>query len=257
MDFDKPTRGGCVKIATYKIKKPGIFILIAILLIVFSLVIIRLVKSNTIERVVDRIKVKPLDKRIIVIDPGHGGIDGGTNFGDILEKDINLEVGLRLRDLLIKKGAEVVMTREIDDSLDDHIVGNGSRHREDLNTRARIINESKADLFISIHVNYSKNEKKLGPIVFYHESSEEDKNLAEHMQMYLNDISSYKKHDIHIRHDVMKGNYYIAGNTDIPGIIIEIGFLSNEFDRKALLDPLHQEEIIEQITKGIIDYLHK
>lgn len=213
-----------------------------------------MLRPKTIQRVVSTIKVKPLDNKIIVIDPGHGGIDGGTNKGDILEKNINLEVGLKLRDLLAKKGARVVMTREIDESLDDRIVGNGSRHREDLNTRARIINESKADLFLSIHVNYSKNEKRSGPIVLYQTDSEEGKFLAQHMQEYLNDISTYKKMDIVTKHNIMDGNYYIAANTSTPGILIEMGFLSNEIDRKLLLDSDHQKEIVEQITEGIISY---
>lgn len=224
------------------------------ILIIFIVLIAILLRPKTIQRVVSTIKVKPLDNIIIVIDPGHGGIDGGTNKGDILEKNINLEVGLKLRDLLMKKGARVVMTREIDKSLDDRIVGNGSRHREDLNTRVRIINESKADLFISIHVNYSKNEKKLGPIVLHHTNSEEGRFLADHMQEYLNDISTYKKMDIDTKHNIMDGNYYIAGNTTTPGILIEMGFLSNEIDRKLLLDPNHKNEIIEQITKGIVEY---
>ncbi len=225
-----------------------------IAIIIISIILIPILRPNAIQKVVNTIKIKPLDNKIIVIDPGHGGIDGGTNKGDILEKNINLEVGLKLRDLLVKKGARVVMTRETDESLDDRIVGNGSRHREDLSTRARIINESNADLFLSIHVNYSKNEKRLGPIVLHHTNSEEGEFLAQHMQEYLNDISTYKKMDIVTEHNIMAGNYYIAGNTSTPGILIEMGFLSNEIDRKLLLDSDHQNEIIEQITKGIIAY---
>lgn len=225
-----------------------------IAIIIISIILIPILRPNAIQKVVNTIKIKPLDNKIIVIDPGHGGIDGGTNKGDILEKNINLEVGLKLRDLLVKKGARVVMTRETDESLDDRIVGNVSRHREDLSTRARIINESNADLFLSIHVNYSKNEKRLGPIVLHHTNSEEGEFLAQHMQEYLNDISTYKKMDIVTEHNIMAGNYYIAGNTSTPGILIEMGFLSNEIDRKLLLDSDHQNEIIEQITKGIIAY---
>ncbi len=225
-----------------------------IIILIILIVLMPLLRPNAIRKVVNTIRVRPLDNRVIVVDPGHGGIDGGTNRGDILEKNINLEVGLKLKDLLEKKGARVVMTREIDDSLDDKIVGNGSRHREDLKERVRIIDESKADLFLSIHVNYSKNEKRLGPMVLYHTRSEEGRYLAEHMQEYLNRISTYKKMDITINHDVMTGEYFISGNTPIPGIIIEMGFLSNEIDRRLLLDPAHQDEIVEQITKGIISY---
>ncbi len=227
---------------------------ISILLLIISILLVPSIRPKTVQRVITSVRIKPLDNRIIVIDPGHGGIDGGTSFGNTLEKDINLEVGLKLKDLLVKKGATVIMTREIDKSLDDYIVGNGSRHREDLNTRVKIINESKADLFMSIHVNYNKNEKRLGPMVLYHTNSEEGRNLAEHMQIYLNDIITYKRMNITVTHNVMSGNYYIAGNTSVPGIIIEIGFLSNEIDRKLLLDLDHQNEIVEQITKGIISY---
>lgn len=229
-------------------------IFVAISILIISIILVPILRPKTIQRVVSNIKIKPLDNKVIVIDPGHGGVDGGTNKGDILEKNINLEVGLKLRDLLVKKGAKVVMTREIDKSLDDRIVGNGSRHREDLETRVRIINDSKADLFMSIHVNYSKNEKKLGPIVLHHINSEEGKFLAQHMQEYLNDVSTYKKMDLVTRHNIMAGNYYVAGNTSTPGIIIEMGFLSNDIDRKLLLDSDHQDEIIEQITKGLIAY---
>lgn len=236
-------------------KRYRIFHLTLLILIILML-LIPIFVSNAIHTIINNIRIKPLSNKIIVIDPGHGGIDGGTNRGDILEKNINLEVGLKLKDLLTKKGATVVMTRETDISLDDRIVGNGSRHREDLNTRARIINENNADVYLSIHVNASKNEKKMGPIVFFHEDSEVGKILAEHMQEYLNNISTYKKKDFDINHNIMSGSYFIAANTTAPGIIIEMGFITNETDRKILLDADHQDEIVEQITKGIISYFN-
>jgi len=248
------------------VKKPAVFLtinrykvsIIVLLVLIISLASITLLQNKkTIQSVISIIKIKPLDNKVIVIDPGHGGIDGGTNIGDILEKNINLEVGLKLKDMLSKKGATVIMTREIDESLDDRIVGNGSRHREDLNARVKTVNDSKADLFISIHVNHIKNEKKIGPIVFYDVDSEEGKYLAEHMQEYLNDISTYKKHDINVKHGATSGNFYILGNIAIPGIIIEMGFLSNEIDRMLLLEAEHQDEIVEQITKSIIEFFIK
>lgn len=220
------------------------------------IVAIALLPTKAIQNVTNIIRIKPLDNKTIVIDPGHGGIDGGTNIGDILEKDINLIIGLRLKEILIKKGATVIMTREIDDSLDDHIINNGSRHREDLNARVKIVNDSNADMLVSIHVNYIKNPKKIGAIVFYHTNGEKGKHLAEHMQGYLNDISTYKKMDITVKHSATSGNYYILGNTSPPGIIVEVGFLSNQIDRGLLLDPEHQNEIIERITKGIIAYFN-
>lgn len=225
------------------------------LIIILSIVMISLLLPKTIGGVMHIIKIRPLDNKIIVIDPGHGGIDGGTNIAGILEKDINLSVSLKLKDLLSKKGATVIMTREIDESLDDHIIGNGSRHREDLKARVKIIDESKADLFISIHVNHIKNVKKSGPIVFYDVNSEGEKYLAEHMQEYLNDIVTYKNLGINVQHVATPGDYYILKYSTRPGIIIEMGFISNEHDRRLLLEEDHQNQIVEQITKAIIDYL--
>ncbi len=227
-----------------------------IALLMILIVVIALVPTKANKNVMNIIRIKPLDNKTIVIDPGHGGIDGGTSVGDILEKDINLIIGLKLKEKLIKKGATVIMTREIDDSLDDHIINNGSRHREDLNARVKIVNDSNADILISVHVNYIKNSNKIGAIAFYHTNGEKGKYLAEHMQGYLNDISTYKKMDITVKHSATSGNYYILGNTSAPGIIVEIGFLSNQIDRGLLLDAEHQNEIIEQITKGIISYFN-
>ncbi len=223
----------------------------------FVIVLALFLNSNTIQNVVNIIKISPLNNKVIVIDPGHGGIDGGTNIGEILEKDINLTIGLKLKELLMKKGATVIMSREIDESLDDRIIGNGSRHREDLEARVQIVNESSADLLISIHVNHIKNKNKIGPIIFYQTDNEKGKYLAEHMQEYLNDISTYKKMDIEVKHGATSGNYYILGNTLPPGIIVELGFISNEIDRELLLQDEHQNEIVEQITKGIIYYFNK
>lgn len=213
--------------------------------------------SNTIQNVVNIVKITPLNNKTIVIDPGHGGIDGGTNIGEILEKDINLTIGLKLKELLTKKGATIIMSREIDESLDDKIIGNGSRHREDLEARVKVVNEGRADLLISIHVNHIKNKNKIGPIVFYQSDNEKGKYLAERMQEYLNDVSTYKKMKIEVNHGATSGNYYILSNTAVPGIIVELGFISNEIDRELLLQDEHQDEIVEQITKGIIYYFNK
>lgn len=222
-------------------------------LTVFIAVIV-LSPTKAIQSVMGIINIRPLDNKTIVIDPGHGGIDGGTNMAKILEKDINLEIGLRLKDILVKKGANVIMTREMDESLDDKIIGNSSRHREDLEARVKIVSEANADILLSIHVNYSKNPKKIGPIVYYQKDSVEGNYLAEHMQEYLNDISTYKEINVTVGFLAKPGDYYILRNTEIPGIIVEVGFISNETDIKLLLDAEHQNDIVEKITKGIIVY---
>lgn len=228
---------------------------IAILIILIGSIV--LLPNKAIINAMKINSIRPLNNKTLIIDPGHGGIDGGTNFADILEKDINLIISLKLKELLIKKGATVLMTREIDDSLDDHIPNNGSRHREDLNSRVKIVNNSKADILLSIHVNHIKNVNKIGPIVFYNTSSEESKYFANHIQEYLNNLSSYKEMDIATKHKATPGDYYLLQNSSPPGVIIEIGFISNKSDRRLLLDNKHLDEIVELITKGIIDYFYE
>lgn len=197
--------------------------------------------------------VKPLHGITIVVDPGHGGVDGGTMHGDLLEKDINLAIGLRLREGLLNKGANVVMTREIDKSLEE-LVSGGSRHSRDLKARVKIIQESKAHIFISVHVNHIKNPKPLGAIVFYNLENKESEILGEYLQKELNQLSTYKESGIEINRLPLGGDYYILNNNKIPGVLIETGFISNELDRKLLLEDNHQEEVVNLIIKGIFNY---
>lgn len=240
-------------------KRPTLFLVVTrkdlklIIIILLIIISIALLPSINIIKVMKINRIGPLYGKIIVIDPGHGGIDGGTYFKDILEKNINLTIGLKLKEQLIKKGAAVVMTREIDDSLDDHS-NSGNRHRQDLNARVKVVNDNKADIFISIHVNHAKNTNRMGAIVYYYKDSEKSKVLAEHLQSYLNNLPAYKKIETEIKHSPIPGDYYILRNTSSIGVIVETGFISNEVDRNLLLNDEHLSEIVQLITKSIIDY---
>lgn len=228
-----------------------------IVTLVIMIVILFLLPARAFLNLVGLRMIKPLTNKTIVLDPGHGGIDGGTSYGDILEKNINLIIGLKLKEELTKKGATVIMTREIDDSLDDHIANGGSRHREDLNARVNIVNENNADIFVSLHVNSTKNNKRIGPIVFYNEGDEESIKLAEYIQDYLNSLSAYNKVDINVKHSITSGNYFTLKNISIPGVIVEMGFISNEVDREHLINDEHQDEIIKKIARSIVDYFNE
>lgn len=228
-----------------------IVLLVLIIAIFFSL------PSKAILNAINNKMIRPLNNITIVLDPGHGGVDGGTSFNDILEKNINLSIGFKLKDVLIKRGATVIMTREIDDSLDDHIDNGGSRHREDLNARVKVVNENETDIFISIHVNYTKNKNKMGPIIFYNKDDEESKKLAVCMQDYLNNLSAYNKLDVYIKHSATSGNYYTLRNITVPGVIVEMGFISNKIDCELLLNDEHQYEIIDLIARSVITYINE
>ncbi|WP_034328437.1 N-acetylmuramoyl-L-alanine amidase family protein [Alkaliphilus transvaalensis] len=236
------------------IKKKVAFSLLILISLLLVIVILSFFSSGLLN-VIQFNNKDILQGRTIVIDPGHGGIDGGTHYKtEILEKDINLDIALKLRKELEKKGATVIMTRETDDSLDDH-VNNGNRHSEDLNARARIINQSQPELFISIHVNYINNIEKFGPIVFYYRSSDPSKSLAEHVHRNLSKLSAYENNHSKLEKNPLPNNFFVLRNTISPGILVETGFISNEKDRQYLQNEEHQEEIAKMITIGIMEYL--
>lgn len=188
---------------------------------------------------------------IVVVDPGHGGIDGGANKDGILEKEINLAIGIKLKKQLQEKGYTVIMTRDEDVSLDN---SSKSRHQRDLNARAAIINNSNAQLFISIHVNCNiKKPSTSGAIVFYSNKFDQNKSLAYFIQRALNNISlKNKKRTIH---DPAEAKYMILRNTNIPGVLVETAFISNEEEKKQLLNESFREETAKAIVFGIEQYL--
>ena len=109
----------------------------------------------------------------IVIDVGHGGKDSGTSVNNILEKDLNLIISLKLREKLIKHGVDVIMTRDGDFDLGSPNVSR--RKKSDFDNRIKLINNSLADLYLSIHMNYLGNSKYYGAQVFYTEGNEAQK----------------------------------------------------------------------------------
>lgn len=191
---------------------------------------------------------------IIVIDPGHGGIDGGTNKDGILEKEINLDVSRRLRTFLHEKGYKVVMTRDQDIAL-DHLDNTGqNRHHRDLNARLDIINGSNAQLFLSIHVNCNfKKPSTDGGIVFYGDTFAENKRLAYCIQRSLNgmEINGAKR----TVHDPVEAKYYLLSFSKIPGAIVETAFMSNSTERHLLTTDEFREQLARAVADGAEVYL--
>lgn len=193
---------------------------------------------------------------IIVIDPGHGGIDGGTNKDGILEKEINLDVGRKLRLFLEQKGYKVIMTRDEDISLEALDNSAKGRHQRDLNARVNIINNSNAQLFVSIHVNCNlKKPSTDGAIVFYNNKYEQNKSLAYSIQRALNNIVvNNRKRTVH---NPVQAKYFVLGNADIPGVIVETAFISNNSERQELVKGTFRENTATAIVSGIEQYLHE
>ncbi len=180
----------------------------------------------------------------IVIDVGHGGKDAGTSSGNVLEKNLNLEVALLLRDKLHQHGVDVILTRDGDYDL--ATPGATRRKKSDFDNRIRYINESEADLYLSIHMNYLGNSKYYGAQVFYTEDNYE---LAHAIQdSFIVELKSP------MEEKKLSNSIYMYKQLKIPGVLIECGFLSNNKERELLQDDDYQEKLVNSIIKGLVRY---
>ena len=188
----------------------------------------------------------PLSGKIIVIDPGHGGKDPGTTSDTTYEKDINLAISNALEIELSKVGATVILTRDGDYDLSEPNAR--WRKKSDFDNRINLINNSKANLYLSIHLNYLTNSAYYGPQVFYQEKSID---LATIIQKTLNNSLNSDRE----MKEIPKKTYMYDKLT-IPGVLIECGFLSNSEEKKKLITEEYQQKIASLIKDAIIEYFN-
>ncbi|GAA0374295.1 N-acetylmuramoyl-L-alanine amidase family protein [Bacillus horti] len=185
----------------------------------------------------------------VVIDIGHGGIDGGTFHKTILEKDINLTIGLELYKELKKKHYLVGITRTHDYALSDdyHFSAIRSRHQRDLTQRKLIAEGLNPKLLISIHVNYSSSKKARGPMVIYQRRGNSYL-IAALLQDNLNKLAQ-TKHSI-----VPSSTFFLLQSVDSPALIAEVGYISHPQERALLQQPAYQQQIAQAISNTIDQY---
>ena len=186
--------------------------------------------------------------KTIYIDPGHGGIDSGTTYKKIYEKDINLLLSKKLEQELTALGATVYLTRETDKDL--ALTTNG-RKRSDLINRAYLINKAKPDMYISIHLNYLSDTRYKGLQIFYNNKNKENKQIAESLTKYI------KEKTYNVREPKYNNTYYMYRNISSPGVLIEVGFLSNSDDRYRLTHEEFQNKLIKILTYSIEKYFQE
>lgn len=185
-----------------------------------------------------------ISETVVMLDPGHGGIDAGkTGVNGAEEKDINLQISLYIKKFLSDEGIKVVMTRTEDNRLAETQV-------EDLKERVRIMNEEKPVLTVSIHQNSYHEESVQGAQVFYYGDSSEGKEAGEIMQSTLNE-----KLQGNDKEAKANRSYYILKKTEVPVIIVECGFLSNYEEAEKLADEEYQKTVADAVKEGIINYI--
>lgn len=185
--------------------------------------------------------------KTIYLDPGHGGIDSGATYKDIYEKDINLVLSKKLSKVLTSLGATAYLTRETDKDL---ALSKTNRKRSDLINRAYLINKTKPDMYISIHLNYINNSKWKGLQIFYNDRNKENEIIASKLTEYLKEKTS------NIREYKKNNTYYMYRNIEPPGVLIEVGFLSNPDDRYRLTHEEYQDKLISNIAYSIEKYFN-
>ncbi|MDD2482042.1 MAG: N-acetylmuramoyl-L-alanine amidase CwlD, partial [Lutispora sp.] len=183
----------------------------------------------------------PMKNKIIIIDPGHGGIDpGAVSRTGVTEDDINLQIALKLRRLIEQSGGVALMIREDDSGLySDGRTRIRDKKNEDLRTRHELINSSGADIFISVHLNSFPQSQYYGAQSFYQKGDEEGKKIAELIQNELIEVIKNEN----IRKAKSIDTVYILKNKKMPGALVECGFLSNSREEKLLQEDKYQDKI--------------
>ena len=214
--------------------------LILVMLTLAGLVMV----SKKLEKYVNSDKVEKKEYTV-VLDAGHGSSDSGkVGINGVLEKDINLSISKKTKKYLEKKGIRVIMTRDKDESLAEREKGN--RKVQDMKARVKRINDTKPDLAVSIHQNSYHEESIHGAQVFYYEHSESGEKDARILQEALLAVDPDNTRQV-------KANttYYLLKRTEVPILIIECGFLSNQEEAEKLASEDYQKEIAKAIANGI------
>lgn len=183
--------------------------------------------------------------KTIYLDAGHGGADSGAISNTFLEKDMNLLLVNKLAREFVSRGAMVFLTRDGDYDLSSSTI---NRKRNDLYQRAKLINNSGCDMYISMHMNSSPSSRWNGIQVFYSNVVDDNKIIAEvvtkSLASNMKNVREYKK----------ENGYYMYSKIRVPGILVEAGFISNSNDNYKIRQEEYQDILINNIVNGVEIY---
>lgn len=184
-----------------------------------------------------------LSGKKIVIDPGHGGKDSGTQglLTGVYEADLNLEISNKLKDKLESMGAEVIMTRTEESTKEL-----GDEKKLQTSLRGKIIEDAKADMLLSIHQNYNKDSKKVAGVQILYA----DKNSAQFADALQEEFNTELNRRLHNQ----KNEYIVLKLGNQIGVIVECGFLSNKEDEDRLQTDEYQSQVVDIICKQVEKY---
>lgn len=230
-------------------------ILIVMFVCIFLALAILVYELNTkynLSKTAVKANATPITNKVVVLDAGHGLPDeGAVGFTGTTEQAINLSIVLKLQKLIEQSGAKVILTRSDENgiySLDSNSIR--SKKISDIKNREKIIDESNADICVSIHLNKYTVSKYSGWQTFYQASNEKSKKLSEFIQAELNNNMDEENNRVPM---AIKG-VYLMEHIDIPGVIVECGFISNPKEEQKLKEDSHQSKLAWGIYAGIQQY---
>lgn len=189
----------------------------------------------------------PLLGKVIYLDAGHGGVDPGAYYKDIYEEDINLKITLKLRDKLESMGGVIYLTRDGDYDLSDP--KSSLRKRSDLKNRTIAINNSNADIYLSLHLNASTSTTWKGAQAFYDDINDDNRGVAEEFQRCFNKNLNSKRTAKEIK------TLYMYQRINVKGVLLELGFISNPNERYVLNQNWYQDKIVKVVSNCLLDIL--
>lgn len=194
------------------------------------------------------------EQKVILIDPGHGGIDGGAKSKTgTIEKELNLQIALKLKDRLEEKGYNVYMTRDSDVGLYSEGKTVKEKKREDLKKRVDMKSETECDVFISIHQNMFPQSKCYGSQVWF-AGNENSYALATAVQNSLKE--TINDNNKRVAKPAAEAYLILRDKYEGASIIVECGFLSNPEEESRLKSEEHQSLLVEGISKGVDTYFN-
>lgn len=228
-------------------------VLVSILIFCFFYSFFSVEKMNT-ENNISYISTFTKENVNIIIDPGHGGFDSGANASDkTQEKDINLEIALKLKDIFSSNGFNVIMTRDDDISIEDKYT-NFSKKKSDMYNRLKILNSNSNNIFISIHQNAYSNKSIKGTQVFYSKNNPLSKVLADNIKKSItNNLQPENKRET----VEAKKNLYLLYKAQVPSVLVECGFLTNNEELKMLKNDEYQKNIATTIFDGTFKFIEE
>lgn len=218
------------------------------ILIVATFLIIPLIGNQAITIYSNNLQTN----RYIIIDAGHGGVDGGAvSCTGVYESHINLQIALKLEDLMHLLGIRTVMIRDTDRSIYTEGSTIAAKKVSDIKERVRIVNTTPNALFVSIHQNNFQDPRYSGTQVFYN-SQPDSKNLAENLQTaFRENLNPSNKRTVKKTSGV-----YLMEHINCTGVLIECGFLSNHQEEAKLRDDDYQKAVCCIIATTISQYLN-